>query len=63
MEVVRGAALEGARTDLQALGKIRHLVAGPTNEHGASELQAARFGRFPQGFYPKVVLVSNLNMI
>ena len=52
LEVVQGAALVGARMDLQALEKIHHLVAGQTNEHGASALQAARFGRFPQGFYP-----------
>ena len=51
-EEALGPALIGVRVDAAALGKIQHLVAGKTNEHGASAIQAARHGRLPAGFFP-----------
>ena len=51
-EEVLGPALVGERVNEAALDKIRHLVAGKTNEHGASALQAAKLGRLPKGFFP-----------
>ena len=51
-EEALGPALVGEHVNAVALDKIRHLVAGKTNEHGASALQAAKLGRLPKGFFP-----------
>ena len=59
-EETLGPALIGVRVDAAALGKIQHLVAGKTSEHGASAIQAARFGRFPAGFSPSSSKLSSL---
>ena len=46
-------ALVGTRiSTAEALEKLRPMAAGKNNEHGASVLKAARFGKLAAGLYP-----------
>ena len=46
-------ALIGTRvSSAEALEKLKPLVAGKNNEHGASGVKAARFGKLAAGWYP-----------
>ena len=46
-------ALVGTRVSTaEALDRLKVLVAGRNNEHGASGVKAARFGKLAAGWYP-----------